>query len=62
MLTCASLVGMGHIVAMDFSPLVEPHVEPLTCENPIGMEHIVAMDFSPLVEEKQVMYLWTLVQ
>ena len=36
MLTWASPVGMGHIVAMDFSPLA------------VGMGHIVAMDFSPL--------------
>ena len=35
MLTRANPVGMGHIVAMDFSPLA------------VGMEQIVAMDFSP---------------
>ena len=36
MLTRANPVGMGHIVAMDFSPLE------------VGMEHIIAMDFSQL--------------
>ena len=36
MLTRANPVGMGDIVAMDFSPLA------------VGMEHIIVMDFSPL--------------
>ena len=48
-----SPVGMGHLVTMDFSPLVETQVEPLvatlTCASPVGMGHIVTMDFSPLV-------------
>ena len=35
MLTRANPVGMGHIVAMDFSPLA------------VGMGHIMPMDFSP---------------
>jgi hypothetical protein len=34
-----SPVGMGHIVAMNFSPLA------------VGMEHIVAMNFGPLAVE-----------